>query len=286
MSRKGAMTMTSRSDRHSQKIDISISVTVLLALALSQTSPVHAAEIHAVSEVSTFGAIDGEFGLCDLKGLYRWNVIKNWSAGTNATRSDNTFGVVGGEFTAPAMYVANSRTSEIGFNDRASFKGTTDENGAVSYLPDQNASFSQQMMGNPIKYVLMNNAYHVVGTGERYEIEVVTRNGYLTCADGTEVNFIGIYAEEISNDRYSPDSGFQSLPLYEPGTYTPAGLSGQYNEGRIVLRSNQKAIIRSTRELRLVDGTILLPGEDGIYDIEIRDGLPTFVNVTVKEGSD
>jgi hypothetical protein len=258
---------------------------MLLLLTVGPAISALAADIPAVSEPDTFGVIDGEFGLKSLKGHYRWNVFRKWTAGTNAIRADKTFGVVNGEFNVPAMYVANSTTNELGFHDRATITGTTDDKGAVFYPPDQQASFSQNMMGNFIKNVLMNNAYHVVGAGPRFEIGVITRDGYLTCANGTEVSLFAIYAEEISNDPYSNDSGFKDLKLYKPGTVTTASLGGSYHDGRIVLDPDQTATIQSTRRLRLEDGTVLLPNEDGIYHLEVRNGIPTFVGVTVESES-
>ena len=274
--------MTSKSDLPAFKRAHLVFVLVPLWLTIGPVIPALAADIPAVREPDTFGAIDGEFGLEGLKGHYRWKVIRKWTTGTNAVRADNTFGVVNGKFTVPAMYIATDTVNELGFHDRAAIDGTTDEKGAIFYPPGQTATFSQQIMSDFIKYVLMNNAYHVVGAGPRFEIGVVTRNGYLTCVDGTEVSLFAIYAEEISNDPYSADSGFKDLKLYEPGKVTSAYLVGSYQDGRIVLDPDQKATIQSTRKLRLENGTVLLPNEDGIYHLEVRNGVPTFVDVTVE----
>ena len=244
-----------------------------------------AADIPAVDHPGTYGVIDGEFGMRGLKGSYRWNVNRQWTKGENAVRADKSLGVVNGEFSVGVMYIANPNREEIEFHGRATITGTSDEKGALFYPPGQSASFSQNMMGNSIKYVLMNAAYHVVGMGEKFEIEVVTKDGYLTCVDGTPVSVFAIYAEEISNSPYEPDSGFKDIKLYQPGGYNFANLAGEYHDGRIVLAPDQKGILRSTRKLRLEDGTVLLPNEDGIYHLEVRDGVPTFVGVTVEEGS-
>jgi hypothetical protein len=282
--RKEVQVMTSKSERPEGGTGQIYRALVFVMLAISLAIPVFAADVPAVSEPSTFGAIDGEFSLKGLKGLYRWNVIQTWTKGENAIRADDTIGVVNGEFEVRAMYFANSNGREIGFHNQATIDGTTDEKGAIFYPPGQRASFSHEMAGNHIKYVLMNNAYHVVGTGPMFEIAVVTKDGYLTCADGTEVSVFAIYAEEISDDPFSSDSGFKDIKLYEPGKVSSAYLVGSYRDGRIVLDPDQQATIQSNRKLKLADGTILLPNEDGIYHIEVQGGLPTFVEVTVEDG--
>jgi hypothetical protein len=285
MQRKGMPNMTSRSDLTAPKsVHFALALN-LLCLTIGPAVPALAADVPAVSEVDTFGAIDGEFTLKGLKGFYRWNVIQKWTQGETAVRADNTHGVVNGEFGVRAVYVANSNRNEIVFNDQITINGTSDEKGAIFYPPGQTASFSQNIMGNYTKYVLMNNAYHVVGKGPKFEIEVVTRDGYLTCADGTEVSFFAIYAEEISDDPYSTDGGLKDVKLLKPGTATSASLVGSYQDGRIVLNPEQNATIWSSRKLRLEDGTVLLPNEDDIYHLEVREGVPTFVGVTVQTES-
>jgi hypothetical protein len=277
--------MTSRSDRPAPKSVHFVLALNLLWLTIGPTILALAADVPAVTEVDTFGAIDGDFTMKGLKGFYRWNVIQKWTKGENAIRADNTLGVVNGEFGVRAVYIANSNGTEVVFNDQITINGTSDEKGVIFYPPGQRASFSQDIMGNYTKYVLMNNAYHVVGKGPEFEIEVVTRDGYLTCADGTEVSFFAIYAEEISNHPYSADSGFKDIKIYKPGTVSSANLVGSYRNGRIVLKPDQKATIWSGRKLRLEDGTVLLPNEDDIYQLEVRDGVPTFVGVTVQTES-
>ncbi|MEW5949419.1 MAG: hypothetical protein AB1711_08400 [Thermodesulfobacteriota bacterium] len=257
-------------------------VPVVLFMLDGHLSACSAADVPVITEEDTFGVLDGEFSLNGLKGLYRWSIEQRWSGGKMIIRDDNTFGVADGEFIVRGF---KSGYHQFPFDGNAEIRGRSEEKGRISYLPDQSATVT-----TAVKFVLANGAFHVMPGEGKIKLEV--KNGYLTCADGTAVSVFALWVDVIEgedrrwamvkSERYN--GMWVPKPLYKPLHFEKNGkLMGAYKDGSIHFGPGQSVTLYSKHELMLPDGTILLPNDNGIYKIEIRDGLPIFVDVKVYE---
>jgi hypothetical protein len=244
-----------------------------------------AAEIQAISEYDILGSVDGEFSMIGFKGLYRWNVQPHWTSGSHAIRKNDTFGVVNGEFSVDSVLV-NSNTLKILFDNSAKIRGKSDNDGKIIYLPDQKASFSSALP------IFVNSMLRVVPLNGKINLEV--KNGYLTCADGTKAELVGLWIDKQDEKEErmwtkTPSPKYNGMmipfPLFKPVSFEelPTIVTGTYKNGRISFDPGQRKTIYSKGRILLEDGTILLPNSTGKYTVEIKEGLPTFVDVTIYE---
>ncbi len=254
---------------------------IICAFVLIFSNNIYGEDFAAVVEVNTFGFADGEFSMNNLKGLYSWTVPKHFLEAKFIIRPNNTFGFGNGKFLVNGIEVKNERgfTSKIFFDDSKNITGFSDPRGWLAYERNQKVS-----LRSPEKF-LPNPSYSIIPKDGKVFVEEF--NTFLTCADGTEVEFfalwLNILPEKITT-RFIISEKYSGMrvpsPIYHSTSFSNnEKLRGIYKNGAIRFEPNQNVSIQSSQKIMLEDGTIILPNESGLYNIIIKDGIPYFNGV-------
>jgi hypothetical protein len=263
---------------------------IICAFVLIFSKNTYGEDFAAVVDVNTFGFADGEFSMNNLKGLYSWTVPKKFLEGKYIIKSNNTFGIGGGKFLVDGIEVKNERgfTSKIPFDDSKNITGFSDLSGWLAYERNQKASLSSSEIFFP------NPSYSIIPKDGKVFVEEF--NTFLTCADGTEVEFFALWLNILPENittRFIISEKYSGMrvpsPIYHSTSFSNnEKLRGIYKNGAIRFEPNQKVSIQSSKKIMLEDGTIILPNDNGLYNIIIKNGIPYFngVKAFLREGNE